>query len=68
MSALFGPHAAFIAASYGIAVLLIGGISVWTIHDHKSMSRKLARIDPRQMGHGLTGEKNPPGSTTANMP
>lgn len=62
MIALFGPHAGFIAASYAVAIVLIGGLGFWTIRDHKIMSRKLAQIDPR-----LTDDKKPPNSTSVHI-
>ncbi len=47
MTALFGPHAAFIVASYVAAILLIGGLIFAILADHRRQARLIAERDPR---------------------
>ena len=68
MSALFGPHTGFIVASYTVAIFLIGGLAALTIREHKIMSRKLAQIDPRQIGPDPAAEKILSASTPEILP
>ena len=48
MMTSLGPHTAFIVASYLAATILIGGLGVWILREHRSAARRLAAIDPRQ--------------------
>ncbi|MGL4974683.1 MAG: heme exporter protein CcmD [Bosea sp. (in: a-proteobacteria)] len=42
-----GPHAAFILLSYGAALLIIGGLVLSVIADHRAQKRKLAELEAR---------------------
>jgi heme exporter protein D len=42
-----GPHAAFIWASYGAFVVIVGGIIGWTIFDGLRQNEALAEADRR---------------------
>ncbi len=42
-----GPHAAFILLSYGAAVLVIGGLVLSVMADHRQQKRKLAELEAR---------------------
>jgi heme exporter protein D len=45
-----GPHAAFIETAYGIAILIVGGIILWVIADHRRQTRHLADLEARGKG------------------
>jgi heme exporter protein D len=47
MISALGPHASFILLSYGAAIVLVGGLALWIIHDHRQQGRRLSAIDPR---------------------
>ena len=42
-----GPHAGFIVAAYGAAIILIGGLSVWIVADYRRQLRHLAELESR---------------------
>ncbi len=42
-----GPHAAFILLSYAAAVLVIGGLVLSVMADHRQQKRKLAELEAR---------------------
>lgn len=42
-----GPHAAFIWASYGAFVLIVGALIVWTLLDFRRQTNALADADRR---------------------
>jgi len=42
-----GTHAAFIVAAYAVAVLVVGGMIVWVIADHRAQTRLLAELEAR---------------------
>jgi heme exporter protein D len=42
-----GPHAAFIWASYGAFVFIVGAIIGWTVFDGRRQARALAEADRR---------------------
>jgi heme exporter protein D len=46
MTAL-GPHAAFIVAAYAITALVVLGLIVWAVVDHRAQLRALADLDAR---------------------
>lgn len=61
MTGDLGPHAAFIAAAYAVAVILVGGLCAWIMRDHGRLSRQLAALDKRRAvtggdAPGRTGE------------
>jgi len=42
-----GPHAGFIVAAYGAAIVLIGGLSAWILADYRRQLRLLADLESR---------------------
>jgi heme exporter protein D len=42
-----GPHATFILAAYGAAVVVIGGLIAWVLLDHRAQMRKLLELEAR---------------------
>ena len=42
-----GPHAGFIVAAYGAAIILVGGLSAWIIADYRRQLRQLAELEAR---------------------
>jgi heme exporter protein D len=42
-----GPHAGFILAAYGAAIILIGGLSAWIVADYRRQLRDLAELESR---------------------
>ncbi len=45
-----GPHAAFILAAYAITALVIGGLVLRAVLDHRAQSRALADLESRGAG------------------
>jgi heme exporter protein D len=41
----FGPHAAFIWASYVLVALVIGGLMAWLIADGRRIQRQLEALE-----------------------
>ena len=42
-----GTHAAFIIAAYAVAVLVVGGMIIWVMVDHRKQTRTLADLEAR---------------------
>ena len=42
-----GPHADFIVAAYGIAVLVVAALIGWVVLDHRAQRRSLERLEAR---------------------
>ena len=42
-----GPHAAFIIASYGMAMLVVAGMIAWVVLDYRAQKRSLADLEAR---------------------
>ena len=42
-----GPYAVFIVSAYAFAVLVIGGLIVWVMLDHRRQRRILADLEMR---------------------
>jgi heme exporter protein D len=42
-----GPHAAFIVIAYGLATLIVVGMIVWIVADHRRQARSLADLEAR---------------------
>ena len=40
-----GPHAAFILAAYGAAIVVIGALVGWIVADHRAQKRLLGELD-----------------------
>jgi heme exporter protein D len=47
-----GTHAGFIVAAYAAALLVVTGLIVWVIADHRTQQRMLAELD--RTGRGRT--------------
>ena len=45
-----GPHGAFILAAYVVTALVIGGLVVRALLDHRAQIRALAELESRGMG------------------
>ncbi len=45
MIAALGPHAGYIAVSYGIAALVLGGLAVWALMADARASRDVAALE-----------------------
>jgi len=52
-----GPHAGFILASYGAAALVLCGLILAIILDHRAQKRALAELEER--GAGRRSERRP---------
>ena len=44
---MFGTHAGFILAAYGLAILVIAVLFVWIVVDGRSQRRQLADLEAR---------------------
>ncbi len=42
-----GPHAGFIVAAYGAAVLILLALVVWIVLDHRAQRRALGELETR---------------------
>jgi heme exporter protein D len=42
-----GPHADFILAAYAITAVVIAGLIIWVVADHRAQTRALAELDAR---------------------
>jgi heme exporter protein D len=40
-----GPHAGFILAAYAAAAVVVTGLIVWIVADHRAQRRTLAELD-----------------------
>jgi heme exporter protein CcmD len=47
LESLFGPHAEFIALSYAAVIILVGGLAVAILTDHRRQTKLIAERDPR---------------------
>jgi heme exporter protein D len=56
-----GPHADFIVAAYGIAVLVVAALIGWVALDHRAQKRTLERLEAR----GVTRRSERPIETMA---
>jgi heme exporter protein D len=45
-----GTHASFIVAAYGAAMLVVVGLIVWVIADHRVQRRTLAELERSSRG------------------
>ena len=53
-----GPHAGFILASYAAVVLVLGGLILTVILDHRAQKRALAALEQRGAGR-RSGQATP---------
>jgi len=44
---MFGNHAGFILAAYGLAILVIAVVFVWIVVDGRAQRRQLAELEAR---------------------
>ena len=49
-----GPHAGFILAAYGAAVLILAALVAWIVLDHRAQKRALGELEMR----GVTRRSN----------
>ena len=56
-----GPHADFIVAAYGIAVLVVAALIGWVALDYRAQKRSLERLEAR----GITRRSERTVETTA---
>jgi heme exporter protein D len=42
-----GPHAGFIVAAYGAAVLILAALVAWIVLDHRAQKRALGELEMR---------------------
>jgi heme exporter protein D len=56
-----GPHADFIVAAYGFAVLVVAVLIGWVALDHRAQKRSLERLEAR----GVTRRSERPIETIA---
>lgn len=54
MSAL-GPHAGFILASYGAVAVILGGLVLTILLDHRAQKRALEALEQRGIGRRSGG-------------
>jgi heme exporter protein D len=47
LESLFGPHAGFIALSYAAVIILVGGLTLAILMDHRRQAKLIAERDPR---------------------
>lgn len=40
-----GRHAFFIVAAYAASIVLIGGLALWILAEHRARTRELAALD-----------------------
>lgn len=45
-----GPHAGFILASYTAVAVVLGGLTLSILHDHRTQKRALAALEQRGAG------------------
>ena len=42
-----GPHADFIVIAYGLAILIVAGMTGWIVLDYRRQTRSLAELEAR---------------------
>ena len=47
---MLGPHAVFVLGSYGFAALVVGGLVLRAVLDHRTQRRALAELETRGRG------------------
>ena len=40
-----GPHAGFIVAAYAVAGVVVAGLIVWIVSDHRAQTRHLTELE-----------------------
>jgi heme exporter protein D len=57
-----GPHAAFILSAYAATALILGGLILWVLLDHRAQTRKLAHFEDRGVARRSDAAKPAPPS------
>lgn len=52
-----GPHAGFILASYGAAVIILAGLALAILRDHRAQKRALDALEQRGAGRRRSGRE-----------
>ena len=47
MLATLGPHAVFIVVSYALSAVVVAGLVLWVVADHRRQKRALAELEAR---------------------
>ena len=55
-----GPHAFFILAAYGVTAVIVGGLILRAVLDHRAQLRALAELEGRGLRRRSTGAEPPP--------
>jgi heme exporter protein D len=50
------PHAGFILAAYAVTALVVGGLILRALLDHRAQTRALAELEARGIRRRSTGE------------
>jgi heme exporter protein D len=50
-----GPHAGFILASYGVVAIILGGLTLRILLDHRAQKRALDALEQRGIGRRSGG-------------
>jgi heme exporter protein D len=45
-----GPYTGFIVAAYGVAAIVVVGLTAWVALDHRAQARALADLEAKGMG------------------
>lgn len=53
---MLDPHAPFIIASYAVTALVIGGLILKIVADHRAQKRALADLEARGVGRSRRGQ------------
>jgi heme exporter protein D len=60
-----GPHAAFIESAYGIATVIVAGLILWVVVDHRRQLRRLAELEARGL---VRRSERPSGKVESGFP
>ncbi|MGA0562705.1 heme exporter protein CcmD [Ancylobacter sp. VNQ12] len=53
---MFGEHAPFILACYGVSVVVLGALALWIFADGRSVRRRLAELESRGVRRRSAGQ------------
>jgi heme exporter protein D len=54
-----GPHAGFIVAAYGVALLVVATLIGWIVADHRTQMRTLDELEARGIARRSAGANVP---------
>jgi heme exporter protein D len=54
-----GPHAGFIVAAYGVALLVVAALIGWIVADHRTQMRTLDELEARGIARRSAGANVP---------